>query len=116
MRPVPGLGVTIAAVKGTSARTHVSYQCMKLIHLLVARHCARQSSVVVNGVFFRTRKPTVLTPSTPQSSAADEEGEGVDDGAVDVASAGVIEMSEDSLEDVEMEVDVEDPLEDDELE
>jgi len=115
MTPVPGLGVTIAALKGTSARMHALENFMKLMHVLSARHCARQSSMVVNGVFFSTRMPMVLVPSTPQRSTADEDGEGVGE-VMDVAVAGATESSEDWLEDVEMEVDVDESLDNEELE
>ena len=115
MTPVPGLGVTIAALKGTSARMHALENFMKLMHVLSARHCARQSSMVVNGVFFSTRMPIVLVPSTPQRSTADEDGEGVGE-VMDVAVAGATESSEDWLEDVEMEVDVDESLDNEELE
>ncbi|KAI4684033.1 hypothetical protein J4E81_009196 [Alternaria sp. BMP 2799] len=71
--------------------------------------------MVVNGVFFRTRMPMVLVPSTPQRSTADEDGEGVGE-VMDVAVAGATESSEDWLEDVEMEVDVDESLDNEELE
>jgi len=116
MRPVPGLGVTSAAVKGTSARMHALENFMKLMHVLSARHCARQSSMVVNGVFFRTRMPMVLVPSTPQSSTADEDGEGVDKVVVEVAVVEVIETAEDSLDEIEIEVDDDESLDNEELE
>jgi len=72
--------------------------------------------MVVNVEVCRTRISVTLYPFTPQNLATDEEGEGVVDGAVDVASAGVIEMSEDSLEAIEMEVDVDESLGDEEFE
>jgi len=59
---------------------------MKLPHSLSARQFARQSSLVVNGEAFMTWRLMLSIPSTPQSSAADEEGEGVDEDVVEVAN------------------------------
>jgi len=59
---------------------------MKLPHSLSARQFVRQSSLVVNGEAFMTWRLTLSIPSTPQSSVAVGETEGVDDEVVDVAS------------------------------
>lgn len=89
---------------------------MTLPHLLSARHFARQSSTVVNGEFAMICRLTVSTPSTPQNSVADGEGDGVDEEEETVSAVGVAEITEDSLEEVRVEDDVKESMEDEELE
>ncbi|KAI4940913.1 hypothetical protein J4E91_011090 [Alternaria rosae] len=60
-------------------------------------------------------KLTVSTPSTPQSSVADGEGDGVDEEEETVSVVGVVAITEESLEEVRIEDDVRESMDDDEL-
>jgi hypothetical protein len=96
---------------GSLVRAQRPEKIMTLPHASSARQFDRHPSVVVKGLLAKITRLTMSTPSTPQNSAVVGVGDVGDDEVV-VAASVVAVTSEDELEEIETEDDVEGSLDD----